>query len=447
MALARPRPQALLRNRAQAAPRPSDGVVLFLLHFTGYVLLLAVATLAESGLLKALANVYAVLIFGLVAFAWISRAHPPSRWATAAAVCLLIYLTGLACSVIVNPDAIAWGDLIKMALAPCFLVFGAAFERARLSAGAAEPLWQRPLVRTLFALLVIVPLATWAAQLAQSGMRLDNAVETSIFANRNNAAVYAVTMLALLTVLRGQPLRSLLVFAAVGVMFGTLGVLLAVLLALMLTVGRPRELLVLLVLLAIGVAAYTWAPTFGPLARITPLMDSMRLLLEGRINLHTVTFGELVLMLKTQDLSFLFRLKHWLDLVYQFGNGDIYHWLFGWGVGAAARMSEMALVPHNDYLRVLFEFGFVALVGFLGMLSLILLRCGRRWETVPLLVLVIYLFSENLINNYIAMAFFYFAAGALAERATAQAATSNAAPPPARQPRPRHFVAPWVTAR
>ncbi|MCY7315901.1 MAG: hypothetical protein LH480_09840 [Rubrivivax sp.] len=442
--------------------------MLFLLQFTAYVLLLGLATLAQSGLLKALANVYAVVIFGLVAFAWMTREPPPSRWATAVAVCLLVYLTGMVCSVIVNPDAIAWGDLIKMAMAPGFLIFGAAFQRARLAAGPAAvnratdsatnsdtnpaggipSLWQRPLVRALFALLIIVPLATWAAQLAQSGLRLDGAAETSIFANRNNAAVYAVTMLALLAVLRDQPLRSMLVFVAVGVMFGTLGVMLAVLLALMLTVGRARELLVLLVLLAIGVAGYTLAPTFGPFARVTPLVDSVRLLLEGRINLHTATFGELVLMLKTQDLSFLFRLKHWLDLLYTFVQGDMYHWLFGWGVGSSTRLSDMGLVPHNDYLRVLFEFGLVTLAGFIGMLALILLRCGRRWETVPLLAVVIYLFSENLINNYIAISFFYFAAGALAERVGATATAMKAVPSNVdKRTKPRTFVAPWVTAR
>lgn len=410
------RAQAHWLRGAPAVARPADGTVLFLAQVTVYVLLLALAALTQSGLLKALANVVAVVIFALVAFAWMTRDHPPSRWATAVAVCWLVTMTGIACSLVVNREAILWGDLVKLTIAPGFLIFGAAFERAR---GAAAPLWQRGSVKLLVLLLVVVPLATWGAQWAQGTLALEGGTDTSIFANRNNAAVYAVTLLAMVNVLREQPLRSTLLFGAVGLMFGTLGVLLAVLVSLLVNVGRLRELLALLVLLGLGVAAYLQAPTWGPFARVTPLLDSLRLLLDGRVNLNSVTFGELVLMLHTTDLSFLFRLKHWADLWHQFAVGDIYHQLFGFGIGSSVRLSEMGLVPHNDYLRVLFEFGAVTLTGFVAMLLLILARCGRRWETVPLLAVVIYLGSENLITNFVAIAFFYFAAGALAERIAA----------------------------
>jgi hypothetical protein len=405
------RPTTFLRTTA-AAPRPADGTVLFVAQFAAYVLLLALAMVAQSGLLKAMANVYAVVIFGLVAFAWLTRWHPPSRWSTAVMVCFVAYATGIGCSLIVNPSDIQWGDLVKLSLAPTFLIFGAAFERAR---GGAW-LWQRTSVRVLFILLIAVPLLTWAAQLLQSGFQVDGVRETSIFANRNNAAVYAVTMLGLFAVLWGQPLRSVFIYLGVGVMFGTLGVLLAVVIALALTVARPRELLLLLLLLTAGITGYVLWPTFGPFARFTPVIDSLRLLSEGRINLHSVTFAQLVLMLKTSDLSFIFRLKHWVDLMAVFSAGDIYNWLFGFGVGSSVRLSDMHLVPHNDYLRYLFEFGIVTLAGFLGMIGLVLLRCGRRWETVPLLAVLIYLFSENLTTNFTAMAFFYFSAGALSER-------------------------------
>lgn len=412
---ARPRRTTAWLRGTAAAPRASEGSVLFLGQFTAYVLLLGLAHTAQSGLLKALANIYAVVIFGLVAFAWATRVHPPSRWATAVVACGMVYLAGIVCSIAVNPEGILWGDLVKLSLGPGFLVFGAAFERARAAAGA-EPLWAHKNVRLMFALLVIVPLLTLAGQLLQSGFEIDGVRETSIFANRNNAAVYAVTMVGLFTVIHGRPLRSLLLFMVVGVMFGTLGVLLAVLIALALTVARPRELLLLAVLLVAGTAAYLTFPEVGPFKRITPVVDSVRLLLEGRIHLRTVSFGDLVVLLKTSDLSFLFRLKHWADLWFVFSNADAYHWLFGHGVGSSIRLSELKLVPHNDYIRIGFEFGLVTLGAWLAMLALVLLRCGRRWETVPLLVVLIYLFSENLTTNYIAMAFFYFSAGALAER-------------------------------
>lgn len=58
----------------------------------------------------------------------------------------------------------------------------------------------------------------------------------------------------------------------------------------------------------------------------------------------------------------------------------------------------------------------VTFAGFLAMIWLMLKHCGRRWETVPLLAVAIYFLSENLIDNFVAMALFFFSGGALAYR-------------------------------
>lgn len=426
--LKRGRPISHMHTRGTS--QPAEGAVLFLGQFAAYVLLMGLAYSAQSGLIKALGNIYAVVIFGLVAFAWATRAYPPSRWSTAVVLAYTVYLTGITCSVAVNPDDIEWGDLVKITLVPAFMVFGAASERRRQAAGEGF-LWQRGDVRVMLAILVIVPLLTWGGQLLQSGFQIDGVRETSIFANRNNAAVYAVTVLAVVAVITGKPVKSLIVFMAVGVMFGTLGVLLAVVLAMALTVAKPRELLMLALLMAALVVGYSIWPEEKPFVRFTPVIDSMRYILDGRIKLHSTTFGELVLLLKTQDLSFVFRLKHWVDLLTVWGHGDLYNQLFGFGVGSALRASDLRLVAHNDYLRLLFEFGLVTLLAFLALLALIFARLRRRWETVPLLAVVIYLFSENLIHNYTAMAFFFFSAGVLAERVARERAAARAAAAPA----------------
>jgi len=418
----RARPVTMMR--AHSAPQPAEGSALFVAQFTAYVLLMGLAFTAQSGLIKALGNVYAVVIFGLVAFAWATRRYPPSSWSTAVVLSYVVYLTGITCSVAVNPDHIDWGDLVKISLVPAFMIFGAAFERGRAARG--EPvLWLRGDVRVMLMLLIAVPLATWGAQLLQSGFEIDGVRETSIFANRNNAAVYAVTLLALVAAILGRPVRSLILFMAAGVMFGTLGVLLAVVIALALTVARPRELLVLALLMVAAGAGYMIWPEEKPFVRFTPVIDSIRYIVDGRIKLHSTTFGELVLLLKTQDLSFVFRLKHWVDLLAVWSAADVYHWLFGFGVGSAVRESELRLLPHNDYLRLLFEFGLVTLTAFVAMLVLVFVRLGRRWETVPLLAVAIYLFSENLMDNYTAMAFLFFSAGVLAERVARERAAAG----------------------
>ncbi|MFM7506556.1 MAG: hypothetical protein ACKO3M_08350, partial [Rubrivivax sp.] len=386
--LKRHRTVTLMRQRA--APQAAEGATLFVGQFVAYIVLMGLAYTAQSGLIKAFGNVYAVVIFGLVAFAWATRRHPPSNWATALVVSYFVYVTGIACGIAVNPDDILWGDLVKITLVPAFAVFGAAFERRRVA--LEQPvLWQRTDVRLMLATLIAVPLLTWGAQLLQSGFEIDGVRETSIFANRNNAAVYAVTVLAMVAVILGRPLRSLVLVMLASMMFGTLGVLLAMVLALALTVARPRELVVLVLLIVAAGFGYTIWPEDRPFVRFTPVIDTVRYLIDGRIKLHSTTYAELVLLLKTQDLSFVFRLKHWVDLLSVWSAGDAYHWLFGFGVGSAVRETDLRMVPHNDYLRLLFEFGLVTLAGFVTMLALVFARLRRRWETVPLLAVTIYL--------------------------------------------------------
>lgn len=389
---------------------PRNPTALFFVTTVGYVLLLSVATLAGSGLLKMLANGAAIAGFAMVAVNWLFLPRPGAA-AARFVLPLALYYAGLCGAVIVGLDTHERVDLLKIALAPAFVAFGAAFEAQR-----PRWLWERGATRLAFAALVLLPLAVWAVQLASGATTLAGGRDVGIFANRNNAGLYAMTLLALYTVLSGRTLRSALLFLGVGVLFGTLGVLAAVLVALLITAGRARDLVALLLAVALFALAVWWWPEIGVFARLRPLLDSLRLLAEGRIDLHTVSYADLVRLLHSTDLSFLFRLKHWLGLLYLYAEGTPYQWAFGFGLGASVRLSDIHLVPHNDYLRLLFECGLLTLLGFLALLGTACAAIGRRWELVPLLVVMLYFGSENLINNYLAMTVFWFSAGALSTR-------------------------------
>ncbi|MBX3606143.1 MAG: hypothetical protein KF788_12745 [Piscinibacter sp.] len=400
---------AVLYPLTRRLPDPNP-TALFFFVTTGYLLLLALAAASGSGLLKLLSNAAAIGSFALVAVTWLFLPRAPVLPGGFAAP-LALYYAGLGASLIVGFAAHDRVDLLKILLAPAFVVFGAAFERHR-----PRWLWDDAAARLAFGLLVVLPLLAWAAQLAGGATTLAAGREVGPFANRNNAALYALCLIALHAVVSGRTLRSVLVYLAVGALFGTLGVLLAVLLALLLAIGRPRTLAVLLPALALlGLAAWS-LPEVGVFARLGPLRDSVLLLVDGRIDLASVSYAELVRLLKSTDLSFLFRLKHWLELLTLYAQGSPYQWLFGFGIGASVRLSEIHLVPHNDYLRLLFECGAVTLLGFVALLATALVRVGRRWEAVPLWVVAIYFGSENLVNNYLAMSVFWFCAGALATR-------------------------------
>ncbi len=373
--------------------------------FSGYMILLSLAVLINSGLIKALANIFAVGIFFALLIKFIFKRQKTSQ-PIVFVVLFAIYLTGISCSIALNPQRIIYADLLKILISPVFLFFGVAFESTR-----QIPLWSTKSAKKIFWSMVFIPLIVLIVQIFSAGFSLSSIQEISIFENRNNAAFYALMIVAMYGVLSFKPIKSFGAYIFLGVVFGTLGVLLSIFLSLMISIGKKKDFYIVAISLACVMLIYLAMSDALVFSRIYPVVNSIGLILDGRIDLRTVSFGELVLLLKTTDLSFLFRLKHWLNLADIFFNASMYEWLFGFGFGSSVLLSDINLVPHNDYIKFLFELGGLAFIAFLGMMCSIVFFCGRRWECVPLLAIVLYLFSENLVNNFIAMSLFYFVAG------------------------------------
>lgn len=335
-------------------------------------------------------------------------------WFNGFLIALFFYYYGIIGSILYNIHSIDWADSLKMLMTPLFILFGALFESQ-----TRQQIWTHKKVKMLFMMLIILPFCLWVWQLATGLVSFGSTGEVSIFANRNNAALYAMALLALYNVLSTKPIRSFLVYIFVGVSFGTLGVLLATMTSLLIILPRTHLLRFSILLATLALLAFfAWLinPELGIFARLVPVIDSIRYILTGRIVLNSVTYAELVQILNTSDVSFIFRLKHWLNLLTIFIDGSIFNWAFGYGIGSSVHLSEKHLVPHNDYLRYLFECGVVTFVGFVLLIVTIVKKSGRCWEAIPLFVISIYFFSENLVTNFVAMILFYFCAGALLQR-------------------------------
>lgn len=391
----------------------------FLIVAVGYVLLLSLTSILNWGILKALSYLAAIAIFMAMFLVW---ANMPKSTTKMPEIYFAMgaYYTGLLCCLIVNNTLLDYSVLIKLILAPAFLVFGANFELQNNKIDFSQSK-----VKILFFTLVFAPLVVLFWQKVKNISGLSGASdfsligagkEFSIFSNKNNAALYAVSLMALFNVVAGKPLRNTFIILGVGICFGTLGVFLAVLLSLFLCVGKVRLLQLFIPSFIIISGLYFFNPDLIIFSRITPVVDSVILLWNGSIDITTVTYAELVRLLNTTDLSFLFRLKHWANLLDIYWSGNIYQWMFGFGIGSSVHLSDIHLVPHNDYLRYLFECGALTFLGFLLLILFIIRGLGRRWEAIPILTIAFYFFSENLVNNYIAMAIFYFCAGALIAR-------------------------------
>lgn len=394
-------------------------IPLFLLGIVGYVVLLCAVALVPSGALKAAANGFAVLLF-LVLTSSALFLPRESRGLAGFSAALGVYSTAIVFSLIVSPDYFSAATVLKLLMAPVFFLIGGAYEANRIPGS-----WEKTEVRVMFWSLALFPLLilVWQMITGSGGFSVhapyesgDDGIAFSIFTNRNNAALYTVALLALYNVLSGRPVKNVLFILALCAAFGTLGVLVAAVAALTVTVGGRGSVKILALAGIAIIGAYLLMPQAPGLSRITPVVQSVMLIYDGSINLRTVNFGQLVEMLGTTDLSFLFRLKHWLNLWDLYTNASGYEWLFGLGIGSSAALSSIGMVPHNDYLRMLFECGLIGLAGFVGMIAIGVGQSGRRWEAVPLFIIAFYFFSENLVNNYLAMAILYFCAGSLATR-------------------------------
>jgi hypothetical protein len=132
-----------------------------------------------------------------------------------------------------------------------------------------------------------------------------------------------------------------------------------------------------------------------------------------------MSYQELVLFTGSTDLSGFFRLIHWTNIWDLYANGSIGTVIFGYGAGETAALTYAGLVPHNDYLRVLAEYGPINLAIFVCFLAYVRSGLTSGAAKVLFLVLCIYFFSENLVDSFTSMALFFAYAGRMTESAGA----------------------------
>jgi len=147
-------------------------------------------------------------------------------------------------------------------------------------------------------------------------------------------------------------------------------------------------------------------------------MGGLRLLPESRlINQFAVMGDQMQNVMKGSSIAYydqekvlgsgsgsaLWRIEHWGETLAIYLNGTPAEQFFGFGIGGAVRI--MGILPHNEYLRLLFD------QGLLG-LSLFLFAWYRMVRTAPAelryigLIVAIYSFSENNLDNFPFMSLF-----------------------------------------
>lgn len=375
-----------------------------------YVLVLLVwAFTGRSEILKAVSNTFALLFVVRVAWVLISRAGYLER--SSRVLAFFVILFGAA-NLVVNATHAQFTETIKI-----LSVFMFYFAGETMGPSYFE---RRPSF-TLSMLFVFVPLLTALVDLYRVGGGDGiNEQPLSIFANRNNAVAFAVV--ASWTLLHAGVRRSMIVgyLVASVVAFKTLGALVAIAIALYLIYLGPG----LIGLVIASSFAYFFFDAFGDkfeiLTRAQTAWHSLGSVLAdagGVWGLAKADYAQIYMAAGTSDISLIFRLKHWVNLIYLYQDASPIHQLFGLGVGSSEALTEMRLVPHCDYLRFIFELGPGVFACFAILNFTIVRRLGGQFLSIPVVFLCIYFFSDNLVTNLPVMSLFYFTAGAIVSSA------------------------------
>jgi hypothetical protein len=101
--------------------------------------------------------------------------------------------------------------------------------------------------------------------------------------------------------------------------------------------------------------------------------------------------------------SAIWRVAHWRRTITIYSEGTFAQQILGFGIGRSPEI--LSKLPHNEYLRMLFEQGFVGLAVFIFVWYRIIKTAPREVRYIGLIV-AIYSFSENNLDNFPFMALF-----------------------------------------
>jgi len=279
------------------------------------------------------------------------------------------------------------------------------------------PLSESRLRVPLFA--VILLLLVTGMLLSHAGLGESERVK-GVFTNPNNFALMAMGLLFLLREERDPwPLRWGL-YGLVGgliLLSGTAGAMIAFAAAFCyraIAAGRGRVLLTVLIVAVCLSASVVTAMLLlrdkpfmqtGPLGQLTAKVEIARDNLDLVLSDKTVNFYAASRGYNAEASSALWRLVHWRDTFETFTGGGWLRVLIGNGLGSSKPI--MGMLPHNDYLRFLFELGLLGLLANALVWGTLFrqLMPSSRWLMV---MMAVYGISENNFDNFLAMALLVF---------------------------------------
>ena len=140
-----------------------------------------------------------------------------------------------------------------------------------------------------------------------------------------------------------------------------------------------------------------------PETRLTKQISVIRTQLRNVAAGAQISYYDEERTLGTGSTSAIWRLAHWRRTLGIYADGTTAQHLLGFGIGSSPVI--LGILPHNEYLRVLFEQGIAGLFLFLFAWRLIILKAPPAVRYVGWIV-AIYSFSENNLDNFPFMSLF-----------------------------------------
>jgi O-antigen ligase len=145
------------------------------------------------------------------------------------------------------------------------------------------------------------------------------------------------------------------------------------------------------------------AERFLPETRLTNQITVMSVQFQTVLDGGNVAYYEQERVLGPGSASGIWRLVHWRRTIATYLDGTFSQQLFGFGIGSSPRL--LGALPHNEYLRILLEQGIVGFLLFVFAWKRIITTAPAEVRYIGLIV-AIYSFSENNLDNFPFMALF-----------------------------------------
>jgi hypothetical protein len=140
-----------------------------------------------------------------------------------------------------------------------------------------------------------------------------------------------------------------------------------------------------------------------PETRLTNQISVMRIQFQNVLDGGEVAYYKQERVLGPGSASGIWRLAHWRRTLVTYFNGTPAQLIVGYGIGSSPRI--LGKLPHNEYLRMLFEQGILGFLLFVFIWYRIITTAPREIRYIGLIV-AIYSFSENNLDNFPFMALF-----------------------------------------